>query len=276
MRGEDDTDRDIRYAQRDQERKRDRTGERPESKRSGGGEVALVDHAGHIQLFAPPSTKEIRAAKDAEVEYEKKRQESAEQGALKFSEAAGFKKDIKGSPWYSISRDYTGTEELDLRHTHGDELGGGKDAFGRDDPSRHKRDAARLTTTDPMAMMSRAQKKLKEVERERLNWQKEREKELKQLEEQQRQEQSRRHRMERRKYPEDDLENFRLDDLPRAKADKHESRSRRHHHRHNSPRRRHGESPERLPKTEKDTPRRHRSRSRDKHRSHASSRSRAP
>lgn len=265
LRGEDDTERDIRYARQDRERNDDRRGELQLSKKEAS--VALTDHAGHIQLFAPPSTKEIRATKDAEADHEKKKQESAEQGALKFSEAAGFRKDIKGTPWYAASRDYSGTEELDGKITHGEEGLGGKDAFGRDDPNRVKRDAVRLNLTDPMAVMSQAQRKLKAVEKERLNWQQERERELKELEYHQRRRDDRDSRRSRREpAPEDDLDDFRLDNVRPPGKERYESRRREHHH-HTS-HQRHSRSSVEAPKSDNDRTRRHRSRSPNRRRSH--------
>lgn len=252
--GEDDTDRDIRLARQDREKQHE--SQNREQSKQPKNDGPLTDHAGHIQLFAPPSTKDIRIKRDAEDEHRRREKESAEQHALRFSDANGLKQNIKELPWYAASRGYSGTEELDNKYIHGEGLSSGKDAFGNVDAGRERRDIARIASADPMAMMRKAQTKLKEVERERDGWKKERERELKEIEVMQEKNQRRRKRGgDEFKQPDAGLEGFNLDAATGAKGRSNNE----YNHKHIN--RRRSRSPERARKPEYEKSRRHRSRS---------------
>lgn len=220
--GEDDTERDIRYAREDEEakhRKIEREGERRQEKRQTGDVAPLTDHKGHIQLFAAPSTKQIRADKNAEAEREKKenKERDGEDGqGMRFKDAAGRGRKQGQMPWYASGRTYTGTDE-----PQGDaEVG--RNAFGREDPGRGARDQARIDRSDPMAAMAKAQVQFKQVARRREQAENERLRELEALKEEQGREERRAKRPP--KHHDDELEGFSLDD----KRDHHQRSHREH------------------------------------------------
>lgn len=178
--GEDDTDRDIRLARRDTD---DVIKPKTRTKSLWGEDVdaPIEDHAGHIQLFAAPPMKSARAAKndEAEAERRKKKREMEDQYTMRFSNAAGFNKGPKDQPWYMSASSRT--------HGDGDKqargaVSRGLDAFGREDVGRARRDEKRLSSADPMAMMKQAQTQLKQVERDREMWKRERDRETRSME----------------------------------------------------------------------------------------------
>lgn len=207
LHGEDDTDRDIRLAREDGshgvERRGGDEGSKRQQQRRSATAAPLKDQRGNIQLFAPPSTSQIRAEKEEDLEKQRKQRKGEEEGGqdqgMRFKDAAGRGKHKSGEPWYASHNVYSGTEEL-VHHerSHNDQglqAVVGKDAFGRDDPSRPRRDAARLSAADPMAAMSRAQDQLRSTERKREAARREREQDLGQL----RREQELDERMRKRK-----------------------------------------------------------------------------
>ncbi|USW56358.1 Putative CBF1-interacting co-repressor CIR domain, leukocyte receptor cluster member 1 [Septoria linicola] len=106
--GEDDTDRDIRYARQDREvgEKAKQTLSIEQIKKGGNVEAPLQDHAGHIQLFAPPEEKDIRARQkneEAEAEKAKKRKREEDLVTMKFSNAAGYNNGMQ-KPWYAAGQ----------------------------------------------------------------------------------------------------------------------------------------------------------------------------
>lgn len=173
--GEDDTDRDIRLARRDTD---DVAKQRNATKSLLGEDVdaPIEDHAGHIQLFAAPPLRSARTAKneEAEAERRKKEREMEDQYTMRFSNAAGFNKGVKDQPWYvgAASRTYENGD----KQAKG-AVSSGLDAFGREDAGRVRRDEKRLSSADPMAMMKQAQTQLKQVEREKEMWKRERDRE---------------------------------------------------------------------------------------------------
>lgn len=91
--GEDNTERDIRFAREDQAIVPAKAELRLKSTKSS--DAPLVDHRGHIDLF-PTEGSRHRAPKNAEVEAEKakKKKEYEDQYTMRFSNAAGFKQSI--------------------------------------------------------------------------------------------------------------------------------------------------------------------------------------
>ena len=248
MAGEDDTERDIRLAREDVAAAENaKTAFRRHDSKKGSKDAPITDHAGHISLFAPaqPSVKDMKNA-EAEAEKARKERELEDQYTMRFSNAAGFKNGMQ-KPWYSEAGKGAATEEIR------------QDVWGNADPLRKQRDANRVSTSDPLAFMKRAQVQLKDAERDRKKWAEERQRELRALEEadekeRRRENRSKRHRDSRPLEDGDSLEGFSLD-APAALDDESEKRRRPSHHssRH----------------------RRHRSRSREsEHRSHRGSRRR--
>jgi hypothetical protein len=239
--GEDDTDRDIRFAREDatlaSARQNDLliTSGKPE----GDDNAPIVDSTGHINLFSAEMSRNQRAEKNTEAEADarKKKREQEDQYTMRFSNAAGFKESVGRTPWYSSSaRDVLAPDQvLD------------KDVWGNEDPMRKGREMARLNANDPLAAIKTGVRALKQVERERKKWQEERARELEELNRAERKDPNRRQGRRSRSRPQsresvDSLEGFSLDAVHEKGTsrdnDKHRTRHRyRHHH---SPRRRRG------------------------------------
>jgi hypothetical protein len=180
-------------------------------------DAPLVDETGHIDLF--PQERPNKPEKNAEAERElaKKKKEYEDQYTMKFSNAAGFKQGLE-NPWYSKAGP---SEEVD-------EDMPGKDVWGNEDPRRKEREAARVVSNDPLAMMRQGAAQVRQVEKERKRWREEKEKEMRDLieSEERRKKHKRRHRED-----DDDLEDFRLESSSRRDDD---DRERKHRHRHRS------------------------------------------
>ena len=184
-------------------------------------DAPLVDHTGHIDLFPQErSNKSAEKNVEAEKELAKKKKEYEDQYTMKFSNAAGFKQGLE-NPWYSKTGPSKEAEE-DLP---------GKDVWGNEDPRRKEREAARIASNDPLAMMRQGAAQVRHVEKERKLWREEQEKEMRDLiESERRKKHKRKHRGD-----DDDLENFRLDKSERSSSRrKDDDRERRHRHRHRS------------------------------------------
>lgn len=174
--GEDDTEFEMRLAN---ERNEPRSTEL-EASRKTTSSAPITDRRGHIDLFGDEKAR-AHAEKNDEVESEKKKrkQEQEDRLTMRFSKAAG--KDGLGKPWYSQS---------ELVQT-----GPSKDVWGNEDPSRRGRDAQRMVSNDPLAMMKLGASKVREVKAERRKLRAEQKDELRQLEREQREDS--RHRKER-------------------------------------------------------------------------------
>ena len=237
--GEDDTDRDIRFAQEDNALVPAKAEMQLKSKKSS--DAPITDTNGHINLF-PVEGSRRHAPKNAEVEAEKakKQKEHEDQYTMRFSNAAGFKQAIGQKPWYQTM----GADE----NKDGESESVAKDVWGNEDPRRKERQTMRIAADDPLAAIQRGVAGVREVERERQKWKEEKDREIGEIEEAER----RRRKRKKRSFKDDDLESFSLDGP--AKDDKQRRRyhrrdredSSKHSHRHRS-----------------------RSRDRDKDRSHA-------
>ena len=237
--GEDDTDRDIRYAQENNALVPAKAEMPIKSKKTS--DAPITDTNGHINLF-PVENSRRHAPKNAEVEAEKakKQKEYEDQYTMRFSNAAGFKQAIGQKPWYQTMG------------ADGDKDGGvetiSKDVWGNEDPRRKERETMRIAADDPLAAIQRGVAGVREVEREREKWKREKDREMREIEEVER----RRRKRRKRSPKDDDLEGFSLDGP--TKDDK----QRRSHHRRDR-------------EDSSKHPHRHRSRSRDRerHRSHS-------
>lgn len=237
--GEDDTDRDIRMAREDglEVESGKRKSDLAVSEKSK--DAPVVDARGNINLFPPPPSEKEEAAlrrrrqpaeKNAETEAEtaKKKREYEDQYTMRFSNAAGFKQRLE-NPWYSSSSREVAALPEDAP---------GKDVWGNEDPRRREREKMRANANDPLAMMKKGVKQLRDVEKERKNWEEERARDLQELKTAEK-ESRRHHRHQRRRRlsgSEGSLEGFSLD----APPDDDEKRSRRkrssshRHRRHRS------------------------------------------
>lgn len=227
--GEDDTDRDIRFAREDVLQRNDvsRTGAltKPMS------DAPLMDASGHVSLF--PGDAPSRAEKNAETEAEtaKKKRELEDQYTMRFSNAAGYKQGME-APWYSTStRDLAAQTQGVLS----------KDVWGNEDPRRQEREQIRLSTNDPLAAMKKGVRQLREVEKERKKWNDERQRELEAL----RQEDKKLRR--RRRDSRDSLDGFTLDDdsVERERRGRRRRSQKEHPHRDHSRSRRDEHCPRR-------------------------------
>ncbi|KAL9630989.1 MAG: hypothetical protein Q9204_004446 [Flavoplaca sp. TL-2023a] len=222
--GEDDTDRDLRFAKEDQATAAPRKDLQLISKKSS--DAPLMDRRGHIDLF-PMDGSRHHAPKNAEVEAEKakKKKEYEDQYTMRFSNAAGFKQSIGDKPWYQSCVEITeDSHEIPS-----------KDVWGNEDPRRKEREKMRVAADDPMASMQKGVSQLRQVERERKQWLQEKQRETDELAKAQRHK-SKKPRSKRERDDEE-MEAFSLD--PSADAhqhvDKHGARHRqRHRHRHRS------------------------------------------
>ncbi|EME80726.1 C-type lectin [Pseudocercospora fijiensis CIRAD86] len=260
LRGEDDTDRDIRYARQDTD-----TGSRAtqELLKRKDKEAPLQDHAGNIQLFPAPDEKAIRATqKNEEVEAEKakKRRREEDQVTMRFSNAAGYQNGMQ-KPWYAESDRKVSTTSSDPIESRNElmlaELKG-KDVWGNEDPRRKEREQSRISSNDPFAAMQYAQRQLKQSERDKEAWHRRQQAEMEQLKLEQKREKDERRRR-RNDDDEDSLNGFSLD----APVEEERGRDRHHRHRH---------SRHRSRSREREHRHRHGSRSRSRDRERHSSR----
>ena len=244
VKGEDDTDRDIRYAREDAD-----AGEKVKAallKRSEGHEAPLVDHAGHLQLIPAPNEKDIRKAqKNEEVEAEKakKRKREEDQYTMRFSNAAGFNSSMQAKPWYADSKAPKPTEQPESKALVLADVQE-KNIWGNEDPRRKEREFSRISQNDPFAAMQQAQSQLKRSERDRETWKKEREAEM---EEMKRAERRKRHREKKKRRRRDDddagsLDGFTLD-APANALDRPERNSHGKHRHSEHRRQKHSRSP---------------------------------
>ncbi|TKA63211.1 hypothetical protein B0A55_10105 [Friedmanniomyces simplex] len=173
LRGEDDTERDIRFAREDVE-----AGQKAKTA-LGKREVddaPLIDHAGHLQLIPAPDEKAMRSAgkKNAEAEAEKakKRKREEDQYTMRFSNAAGFNNGME-EPWYAsnklagVGREAASTAVVLAEVQE-------KDVWGNEDPRRKDRERNRISSSDPFAAMQHAQRQLKQSGHDKERWQRER------------------------------------------------------------------------------------------------------
>lgn len=244
LRGEDDTDRDMRIAREDAaigSAAREKLSHSERTRHEDN--VSLTDHTGHIQLFAAPNERTLLANSrnaEAEAEKAKKAREYEDQYTMRFSNAAGFKQSASSAPWY-VSSSKQGPEVQEPS----------KDVWGNEDPSRRDREQTRLTSNDPMAFMRKAQIQLRQAETDKEKWKVQKEREIRELDQAEREERrrkgERRYKRDRRERSQSvgSLEGFSLENHDRKeetgkRRDKrdsngrHRSRSRDGDHRHGS------------------------------------------
>jgi len=151
--GEDDTDRDLRFAKEQQEKRSENAVARLRATRDDEAEAPMVDDKGHINLFPERKPKNSERGRKSELEKERKQQRDADEGyGMQLKDAWGHK-DPKGA-WY-MDKDGTVKDSL------------GKDVWGNEDPRRRERQARRVVSSDPLAFMKQAQVQIKEGRRER-------------------------------------------------------------------------------------------------------------
>ncbi|KAI1043954.1 hypothetical protein LB505_003408 [Fusarium chuoi] len=174
--GEDDTDFEMRIA-----RENDNSAlVRIEPEKKSTSSAPLMDHNGHIDLLGDEKSRaHAEKNEEAEKEAKKKKQSYEDQYTMRFSNATG--KDGVLKPWYSQS-DAAAPDASS------------KDVWGNQDPNRKERDAKRIVSYDPLAMMKKGASKVREIKQERKRFQEEREEELKQMRRDERHREKRRRR----------------------------------------------------------------------------------
>ncbi|OJD15480.1 hypothetical protein AJ78_04276 [Emergomyces pasteurianus Ep9510] len=274
--GENDTERDIRFAREDAQRAQARRDEdivlfRQPPK----DDTPLIDDSGHINLFPEPAASHPITGgsgknPEAEADAARKKREYEDQYTMRFSNAAGFKQSLEKGPWYSSS-----TVDI-AAQTAGDMLPS-KDVWGNEDPRRQERERARIDTSDPLALMKRGVRQLRDVERERKKWEEERMRELKTLndevERKERKVSGRPGREKRRRKRQgsdasrDSLEGFSLDaDNRTVESGRDRERSRKHHRERRERREQSRERASRHSLSHEDCNSHRSSRDRDRHR----------
>jgi hypothetical protein len=174
-------------------------------------DAPLTDQSGHIDLFPQEhSNKRVEKNPEAEKEAAKKKKEYEDQYTMRFSNAAGFKQSLE-KPWYSKT-DATEVEQP------------AKDNWGNDGPRRKERQASRIISNDPLALMRQGAAKVRQVEKEKKRWREEKDRELQELVEA---EQIKRHK--KRHDGEGGREDFRLERSKRLRDDDDGSEGRRRH-----------------------------------------------
>lgn len=246
--GENDTDRDIRYAREDAAQAVAQREELVLASRKAGASIAdapILDSAGHINLFPSAGAKSDKNP-EAEAEAARKKRSYEDQYTMRFSNAAGFKETIGRNPWYSS----TGQDLMAPGSIPS------KDVWGNEDPRRKERAQARMSANDPLAAMKRGVQRLKTSEQERKRWNDEKRREVDAMKADEAK-QSGRRRM--RSASIDSLDGFSLD-APGKGTTKHQRTSDRQHHRH------HDRSRDRSHRRHRDRSREH-SHRRSEHRS---------
>lgn len=234
--GEDDTDFEMRMV-----REKAEIGEKVAGELAMGAtggpkkrEVDIIGKDGHIDLVgAPPPTTGNEKNPEHEREVAKKKREMEDQYTMRFSNAAGRDGFSAGSPWYAKSGGRS-TSTIPTKEELDAEVGmeaPTKDVWGNEDPKRKLREAQRLSSTDPLAMMKIGAKKVREIEKERRKENDERQRELKELRREER------HREKRRRKERHEDDNGRSRDRDTHRSHRSERSQYRHHSREREERR---------------------------------------
>ncbi|KAF2808091.1 uncharacterized protein BDZ99DRAFT_464981 [Mytilinidion resinicola] len=246
LRGEDDTDRDIRLAQvtTTPRAKNNQDLEAKGWKPKVAVDAPVVDHRGHISLFPVDEKAEMQRLRKGErndkAEREKRKKEN-EHELQNGMPLGGVKAPEK--PWYSAAKVlYDGARGDDMLMNMPT-----KDMWGKEDPRREEREKKRLVTNDPFAVMQKAQAQLKQAERDRRAWTAKREQEITELRAMGERERRREKHGKSKKGHHDQakLESFSLDKSPKheswrrdeersSKHQQHRSRSREDSHKRRS------------------------------------------
>lgn len=162
-RGEDDTDRDLRYAREDK-----RAGESAAKRlRIGKDNSSLHDDQGRLLLIKEPAAETPSVRMQSRSLHETNNNTFGEQ----FNQT---------KPWY-LQKSESHQAEQSLRADTLDTLPN-TNVWGRDDIRRKDRESKRINIADPLAFMKTAQSQLKHNEAQKRRWAEERRIELAELE----------------------------------------------------------------------------------------------
>ncbi|KAJ4306728.1 hypothetical protein N0V88_000094 [Collariella sp. IMI 366227] len=162
--GEDDTDFEMRLAKERATATALTTRNLGPNPTPPAASLTLTDSKGHLTLFPDPSSTVRRHEPNEEVTLEAARKERnfKDQYQMRFINAGSGKDGqglTDGGPWYVAADGEAAKAAAALVPS--------KNVFGRDDPGRKGRAAARLDKSDPLAMMKSGAARVREVERER-------------------------------------------------------------------------------------------------------------
>lgn len=165
---------------------------RDESKRKRGEDDKSMPHSGYEKR-----QRHFRRGDDAQEVSRHVSREAQEANVtaepldkisnMRFRDAAGRHPDAR-QPWYSTAT------------SNDKNPGTGRDVWGNEDAGRHARNQKRLDASDPLLAIKRGVKQLKDVEKQKSEWRREREKDLYEVEDLARKERHRRRKEERRKH----------------------------------------------------------------------------
>lgn len=181
LRGEDDTDMDIRLAA---SLAKPAEGAEEDAKllklRKPTSDAPLTDHAGNIDLFPVDIKEALKREKNADAEKEKRKKEQTfeDQYTMRFSNARG--KNSFEQPWYTVQQNDAPAASHDTAVLEYPAIEN-KNVWGNQDPRRKEREQARISSSDPFAFMQQAQTQLKRSKEDRKKWADERGRELKEL-----------------------------------------------------------------------------------------------
>ena len=166
--GEDETDREIRFAKEDAAL----IDARALLLTRHVVEDSLRDQRGHINLIPVEAGGHGGKNTDAEAEKAKTKREYEDQYTLRFSNAAGPQKSME-TPWYSSTS----------RYEPGPGSARNQNVWGNEDARRQEREKRRLDTSDPLAAIKKGVTQLRVAEKHRQDWLQEREDDMRQLDE---------------------------------------------------------------------------------------------
>lgn len=185
-------------------------------------EISLEDNHGHINLFPEGEARKEKGNVEVAAESKKRQQEIEGQYTMRLSDAAG--RNIgPGGPWYNEPvRNGSLTTAVP------------KNVWGKDDPRRRDREKKRTDANDPLAMIKKGVKQLREADKHREDWRAQRERDLNEVEGLAR---KHKHYRKRQQSDEDSLESFNLDgdhinDGHRSQSRKRNILIEQHHRRH--------------------------------------------
>ncbi|KIX03459.1 uncharacterized protein Z518_07011 [Rhinocladiella mackenziei CBS 650.93] len=164
--GEDDTDRDIRIARETTSTSYLDASTSTYKRRRSDKEDSLVDANGNISLIPVPNQSEA-----SNISHKSRLEEDPY--TVYLSHATGKGKDSGDTPWYSA---------VPVARPGGGISSRATEPWGDDSPQRRAREAARVSAIDPLAVMKKGVKQLREAEKHRKEWMTQRERDLKEVE----------------------------------------------------------------------------------------------
>lgn len=237
--GEDDTDMDIRLASSILPKDAAEDTAKILLLRSTASDAPLNDPAGHINLFPVDIKEAMKRGKNDEVQKEKRRKDKAleDQYTMRFSNASGSRG--TSQPWYTADHKHSsltsGQQEILACPGFAE-----KDIWGNEDPRRKERQQARISASDPLAFMQKAQAQLQTSKLDKKKWTEDRDQELRELKEIQRRKDRLSQHRQRKKRHDMDADDHASDAFAHV-SQRGKSLRDTHHRSHRSRHRQHGQ-----------------------------------